>query len=122
MVNPFLGFPESTRFIIRPHGDESPFMWLQSLDNPKLAFVVIPPTTLIPAYQPKVPQAILADLELEKTKPELLLILTIPTGQPEKMTANLLGPVVLNPTKRLACQALLDPAVYELDWPVFTEE
>lgn len=122
MTRPFPGFPDSHRFVIRPHGKESPFFWLQSLDDPELAFVVIPAAILIPAYQPAIPEATLADLQLAGAGPELLLVLTIPHGKPEKMTANLLGPVVLNPGKRLACQALLDPAVYELAWPVFTEK
>ncbi len=122
MTSPFPGFPDSSRFILRPHGKESPFFWLQSVDEPDLAFVVIPSAALIPDYQPKIAETILTDLQLDGAAPELLLILTIPQGQPKKMTANLLGPVVLNPIKRLAYQAVLDPAVYELGWPVFKEE
>lgn len=122
MTSPFPGFLDSSRFILRPHSKESPFFWLQSLDDSELAFVVIPSASLIPDYKPKIAETTLADLQLDGTVPELLLILTIPQGKPEKMTANLLAPVVLNPNKRLACQALLDPAVYELGWPVFTKE
>lgn len=122
MTRAFPGFPDSKSFILRPHGEDSPFFWLQSLDDPELAFVVIPSSALIPDYQPKLPETTLADLDLQGSTPDILLILTIPHGEPKKMTANLLGPVILNPNKRLACQALLDPAVYELGWPVFTEE
>jgi flagellar assembly factor FliW len=122
MASPFPGFPDSQRFIIRPHGKESPFFWLQSLEDPELAFVVISSTALIPDYQPKIAETTLLDLQLKGAPPELLLILTIPHGEPKKMTANLLGPIVLNPAKRLACQALLDPSVYELGWPVFIEK
>lgn len=124
MTSPFPGFPDSSRFILRPHGKESqsPFFWLQSLDDSELAFVVIPAASLIPDYKPKIAETILADLNLGGAAPELLLILTIPQGQPEKMTANLLGPVVLNPKERLAYQAVLDPAVYDLGWTVFKEE
>ncbi|MDR9501491.1 MAG: flagellar assembly protein FliW [Desulfurivibrionaceae bacterium] len=122
MTTPFPGFPDSRRFILRPHGPESPFFWLQSLDDPHLAFVVIPAATLLPDYRPKLGAATETELQLEGAAPDLLLILTIPPGQPEKMTANLLGPVALNPRKRLACQALLDPSLYELGWPVFTDK
>lgn len=122
MTTPFPGFPDSSRFILRPHGPESPFFWLQSLDDPHLAFVVIPAATLLPDYRPKLGAATETELQLEGAAPDLLLILTIPPGQPEKMTANLLGPVALNPRKRLACQALLDPSLYELGWPVFTDK
>lgn len=121
MTTPFLGFPDSHRFIMRPHGDKSPFMWLQSLDDPDLAFVVMPSAALIPQYTPEFPASTLKDLEINSTKPEILLILTIPHGKPLEMTANLLGPIVLNTEKRLACQALLDPAIYNVRWPVFTE-
>ncbi|MDH4331452.1 MAG: flagellar assembly protein FliW [Desulfobulbaceae bacterium] len=61
MTSPFLGFPDSKRFIVRPHGDESPFLWLQSLDDPKLAFVVTQATLLIPQYQAEIPGLIRQD-------------------------------------------------------------
>jgi flagellar assembly factor FliW len=121
MTTPFLGFPDSQRFIIRPHGDKSPFMWFQSLDDPDLAFVVIPSSSLIPQYNPEIAASTLKDLEIGSAKPELLLILTIPEGKPLEMTANLLGPIVLNTGKRLASQILLDPTLYEVQWPVFTD-
>ena len=121
MTTPFLGFPDSKRFIIKPHGEQSPFMWFQSLDDQELAFVMIPSASLIPQYAPEIPASTKEDLQTKSKKPELLLILTIPEGKPMEMTANLLGPVVLNAEKRLACQILLDPTVYEICWPVFTE-
>lgn len=119
MIRAFPGFPDSNRFIIRPHSRESALLWLQSLDDPALAFVVIPAVALRPDYRPTIPESTLRDLELGDNAPELLLILTIPHGEPKKMTANLLGPVVINPHKRLACQVVLDPTIYELAWPVF---
>jgi flagellar assembly factor FliW len=120
MASPFLGFPESTRFVLRPHGEKSPFMWLQSLDNPELAFVVIQPEVIKPDYQPTLPEAVGHELELKDgDQPEILLILTIPPGRPMEMTANLLGPVVINTNGRLARQAVLDHTRYETRWPVF---
>ena len=123
MTAPFLGFPESTRFMLKPHGPDSPFMWLQSLDNPNLAFVVIQPTILIPQYKPEISAFIKEELQISGSNDlELLLILTIPKNNPEKMTANLLGPVAINPIKRLAKQVLLDPVKYDACWPVFVED
>ncbi len=123
MTQPLLGFPESSRFVLRPHSEESPFLWLQSLDNPQLAFVVIQATTLLQEYQPAIPGSCRQDLQLNGSRPhDLLLLLTIPEGKPEEMTANLLGPLVINPAERLASQILLDPASYDPCWPVFTKE
>ena len=123
MVSPFLGFPDSRRFFLRPHSEKSPFLWLQSLDRPELAFVTIQPAIILPDYRPEIPSAVLRELELEPdTQPDLLVILTIPAGRPKEMTANLLGPVALNVERRLAKQVLLDPSRYNPCWPVFGAE
>ncbi|MDD5758337.1 MAG: flagellar assembly protein FliW [Desulfobulbaceae bacterium] len=119
MTTPLLGFAEERQFILLPHGPKSAFWWLQSVGNPDLAFVVIQPTIINQAYQPAIPPHCQQELQVaSQSELEILVILTIPKGQPEAMTANLLGPVVLNPTKKLAKQVLLDPAQYDLCWPV----
>lgn len=123
MTSPFLGFPGSRRFIIKPHGEASPFLWLQSLDDPKLAFVVTQAALLVPQYQPEISALIRQELQAAPEQAlEILLILTIPRENPEGMTANLLGPVVINSQRRLAKQVLQDPTRYDACWPVFTME
>lgn len=123
MTSPFLGFPGSKRFIVKPHGENSPFLWLQSLDDPKLAFVLIQAALLIPQYQPEISTLIRQELQASPDQAlEVLLILTVPRENPEGMTANLLGPVVINSDKRLAKQVLQDPTRYDACWPVFVME
>ncbi len=123
LTSAFPGFPESKRFMLRQHSSKSPFMWLQSLDNPDLAFVVIQASRLVPQYQPKLPPFAIKDLGSPAAGDlDLLLILAIPKGKPEAMTANLLGPVVVNTRKKLAKQVLLDPTQYDACWPVFEAE
>lgn len=98
-------------------------MWFQSLDDPGLAFVVIQAMVLVPQYQPELPGATRKELEAGPDMAlDILLILTIPKNNPQGMTANLLGPLVINSDKRLAKQVLLDPTVYAACWPVFTQD
>lgn len=119
MTTPFLGFAEERRFILLPHGPDSVFWWLQSVDNPDLAFVVIQPAKIAPQFNPAIAPQLRQEVQAaESAELELLVILTIPKGRPEAMTANLLGPILLNPVKRLAKQILLDPAQYDPCWPV----
>lgn len=119
MTTPFLGFAEERRFILLPHGPGSAFWWLQAVDNPDLAFVVIQPAVVNPQYQPAIPLHCQQELQAAgQSDLEILIILTIPKGQPEAMTANLLGPLILNPIKKLAKQTLLDPTRYDPCWPV----
>ena len=123
MTTPFLGFPDSIHFILRLHDNDSPFVWLQSLDDPELAFVMINPTPLIPSYRPEISPSALEELAVEnQSQIELMVILTIPDGQIEQMTANLLGPVAINSAKRIAKQVILDPNVYDTRWKVLVEE
>jgi len=123
MTTPLLGFPTARQFVLKPHGEESPFLWLQALEDPQLAFVVIQAAVLFPEYRPFIPENVRRELEADgEERLEILLILTIPAANPQKMTANLLGPLAVNGRKRLARQILQDPAVYDSCWPVFAEE
>lgn len=123
MTSPILGFPDSRRFVLQPHGAQSPLMWLQSADDPQLAFVVIQPELIIPEYHPAIAMQLREELQAADDKDiELLIILTIPHNNPMGMTANLLAPLVINPNTRLARQTLLDPMAYDCCWPVFSEE
>ncbi len=119
MTSPFLGFPEDREFILLPHAPESPFWWLQAANNPQLAFVVIQPELVDTSYAPKISNNIRQELQIDTEKDqEILVILTIPKGHPEQMTANFLGPVVINATKKIAKQVLLDPARYTPCQPI----
>ena len=123
LTSPFLGFPSSLQFVLIPHSEDSAFWWLQAVDNPDLAFVVIRPSIITPHYQPEIPLTLFQELQAENHEEvELLAILTIPQGNPKAMTANLLGPVALNATKLLAKQILLDPNQYSACWPVFQQD
>ncbi len=102
-----LGFDYVKRFALLDTDDEkSPFMWLQALDEPELAFVVIRPDDFLPEYKLLVSQGDLEAVgEKDKEKLVVLAIVTIPAN-PSEMTANLQGPLVINPAKKLGRQAI----------------
>ncbi|MDY6850663.1 MAG: flagellar assembly protein FliW [Thermodesulfobacteriota bacterium] len=113
MPRGLIGFPEQKRYIILRHNPESPFFWFQAVDAPDLAFVIVDPLIFKPDYDVPLPKPLLADLKA--VKPEdlgIYVIVTIPTGHPEKMTANLLGPLLINTASRLARQLVLDKSRY----------
>jgi flagellar assembly factor FliW len=119
MTSPLPGFPDDRFFILLPHGPNAPFFWLQSTEKPDLAFIVISPDLVTPQYEPEVSPAVREELQIaKKQNPEFMIILTIPPGKPQEMTANLLGPVAYNAEKRLAKQIILDPKKYDPCWPI----
>jgi flagellar assembly factor FliW len=102
-----LGFDFIKKFIIMDAEDEgSPFKWMQAFDEKDLAFVIIRPLDFMEEYE-----LVIAQNDLDTVKSdnidELLVfaIVTIPEN-PRKMTANLQGPIIVNPLKRLGKQAI----------------
>jgi len=114
-----LGFPEAKRYVLLPHRENSPFFWLQAVDVPELAFVVVDPKLFFPDYDPKLPPEAKKELHLrEGDELCFLTIVTIPKEKPEEMTVNLLGPIAVNVSRRLAKQVVLDARRYPLREPL----
>jgi len=117
-----LGFPEQKRYVLIPHRPGSPFFWLQSVDMPELAFVAITPSVCLADYEFDIPDNVQEELELTSAEQaETLLIVTIPKDNPKCITANLLGPVVINTEKRLGMQVVLDLNTYPVQYPLNPE-
>ncbi len=107
-----LGFSRFQRFVLIEHKRESPFLWLQSVDNPDLAFVVIDPAHILPDYRLPL-AAVMKELGAETPDDiKILAILTIPPGAPQEMTANLMGPLVINLRNRKGKQLVIEDPRY----------
>lgn len=114
-----LGFPESRRFVIFDGPEGTPFKWLQAVDDPALAFVICDPFLFKSDYRPALPEAELAPLAIEKSEDLVVcVILSIP-ADPWQMTANLLGPLIFNASRKLGRQVVLAGTEYPVKHPVF---
>jgi len=103
-----LGFPEQQRYVILDHDTEAPFKWLQSAEEPALAFVIMDPALFYPGYQIDVPADALAEIKAgEEEEPALVVILTIPSDDPGRITANLRGPLIISHQTKLGKQLVL---------------
>ncbi len=103
-----LGFPLSKRFLMFPYGNDSSFFWLQSVDEPEIAFIVVNPFDFFADMEFAVQDEDAESLELERGEDvEVFTLVTIPEGRPEEMRTNLAGPVVVNVQNRLGKQILL---------------
>jgi flagellar assembly factor FliW len=115
------GFEDHHLFTLVPHhnadtGKGSPFVWLQSLEDSNLAFLLMEPHQIFPDYAPRIPRADLESLTLsdEAVTPRLYALLTIPNGDPCGITANLMAPVLINGRDRVAKQVVLNTDQYGL--------
>lgn len=117
----FIGFPSWQRFVLLPHREDSPFWFLQSVDEPALAFVVMDPREAVPDYVARVPAAQLADVGIETPQDvERAVVLALVTlrGEPAGATANLKAPLVINPARRLGVQVILEGSPYAIRHPI----
>ena len=115
-----LGFPEWTRYVILDHDTDAPFKWLHCVEEASLAFVVIDPALFNQNYQVTISEEARFEVAGNETDElSLVVILTIPSDDPSAVTANLRGPLLMNPRTRL-CKQLVLTEDYPTRYPVFT--
>ncbi|MBF0434730.1 MAG: flagellar assembly protein FliW [Magnetococcales bacterium] len=103
-----LGFPLSNRFLLFPYGQDSSFFWLQSVDEPEIAFIVVNPFDFFADLEFAIQDEDTEQLGLERGEDvEVFTLVTIPEGRPEEMRTNLAGPVVVNTVNRKGKQILI---------------
>jgi len=108
------GFEEQKRFIIVDNPDEeNPFKWLQSLDDTELAFVIINPFLFKEDYEFDIPEHILEKLRIKEEKDVLVYSIVHISEEIENMTANLIGPIIINTKEMLGKQIVLDDSRYK---------
>jgi flagellar assembly factor FliW len=121
MISPIFGFALSRRYCLlpAPEGEESPFRWLQSLDQPELAFIVVNPFEFFPEYDIELPTPDQRELEIE-TPDEcvVLALVSVPAGDPAAITANLVAPLVINARTSGARQVVLYESGYFTKHPL----
>ncbi|SDZ32899.1 flagellar assembly factor FliW [Proteiniborus ethanoligenes] len=108
------GFEEEKRFVIIDNPEDGvPFKWLQSLDETELAFVIINPFIFKQDYEFNIPDQTIEKLKIKEEKDVAVYsIVNIPEDI-TKMTANLLGPVIINIKEMLGKQIVLDDNRYK---------
>jgi len=90
------GFEDNTEYVIIGKQEEQPFEWLQSLQDPELAFVIIQPHFIREHYRLSLLPDDLQDVGANDTEDVIsYVIVTIPED-PDEMTVNLKGPLIVN--------------------------
>lgn len=118
-----LGFDHLKKFCIVDPADETLIMWLQSAENPEVAFPILEPKIFKADYKVRLSANELRLLNIDSTKGKDTLvfsILTIPSEISE-MTANLKAPLVINTASRIARQVVLQENEYSVKFPIYKE-
>ena len=116
-----LGFADLKRFVLLDDPNDDIFAWLQSCDEPAIAFPVLEPELLTENYKVTLAKADLDALRLTSLEgARLFCIITIP-DDPTQMTANLKAPVVINVSMKMARQCVLQDNHLAIREPIFSK-
>ena len=115
-----LGFAALKSFVIVER-DRQHFKWLQSVDDPSVAFVLGDPLSFYPSYLAVIKRTELqAIAPLEERDLVLSVIMTVASA-PEDISANLCAPLIFNLANRRAMQYVLNDQRYPVKYFVFKE-
>lgn len=107
------GFENVKKYIIiGEENAQSPFNWLQSVDEPKLAFVIINPFIIVKNYEINLDNGALKELEIEKEEDVLVYSIVVVPEDINKMSMNLQAPLIINARNRKGMQLILDTDRY----------
>ncbi len=109
-----MGFEEYSKFYLLDNNDEnSIFKVLQSADKEDLSWIVIDPFIPFPDYELEVHDGDIASLGIQSQKDVIALVMvTIVDGDYQNMTANLLGPIIINIKNKLGKQCIIKSDKY----------
>jgi flagellar assembly factor FliW len=116
-----LGFENLKQFFVVDPGDSTLILWLQSIDDEKIAFPIIEPKIYKPDYVAKLLPADMNSVELESlSQAKIYSILTIPSDI-TLMSANLKAPIVINNEKKIAKQIVLQDSKLNVKHEMYKE-
>lgn len=105
-----LGFPQHKRFALVQTSTEAVFYWLQSVDDPALAFVVCDPAAFVADYQVPIRPDDMQTLDISDLGDSQLFVIVNKVD--DQLTANLLGPLLVGGRSLLGRQLVLSDKRY----------
>lgn len=111
-----VGLPRLRRMVLVRRPDLEPFLWLASLDDPSVAFVVVNPRAIFAGYKASEEMRHLAALPGDE-EPVLLAIVLV-AEEWAQSSVNLRAPLLISPRTMTGRQVVLSGGVRRLDEPL----
>ena len=122
-VMPIIGFNDLTKYTILDPNKDTLFKWLQSVEEPSLAFPIISVAALNYDYSVDLSDNVINALEIKNAESLLVMNITsIPQDNPRGTTKNLLAPLIFNLDTQKAGQIVLSGSGYDISYPMFKKD
>lgn len=113
-----LGFEDIKDYVLLANPGEEPFLWLQVVNNPSLAFLVLSPFSVLPNYRPDIAAEDAEFLKLREAGDALIFNIVTMRGA-QNATLNLKGPIVLNRHTLIGKQVIpVNATEYSVQYPL----
>src|SRR5574344_78596 len=100
------GFEDYKKYAII-ESEYKPFIWLQSIDDQNLAFLMVDPFIVCGDYEADIDDASLAKIDVKSPEDVIVMAIVTVPGNGERITANLQGPLVINKKNNMCEQVIL---------------
>ena len=114
------GFEDFTEYVLLDAQHE-PFLWLQSVDEKEIAFIIINPFLFRKDYEVNVTNEELAEIGIKSAESALIFVIVTVPQDGGSMTANLQGPVIINKETMTAMQAILSDQKWKTKHDIIAE-
>ena len=103
------GFEKVKKYVLVDNEEaESPFKWLQGVDNTDLAFVIVNPFAIKKNYEFKVDDETLKAMDIVDTESIAVYCIVVVPQDINKMSMNLQAPLIINVANGKGRQYILD--------------
>lgn len=102
------GYMHLKGYLLIRNEDTEPFVWLVSVEDPEVSFLMVNPLLFCPDYSPNITKRDLTELAIDSPQSLLMYsIVTLHSTDILQTTANLCGPILINLAKKIGKQLVL---------------
>ncbi len=114
-----LGLSHLKKFVLCEGNDLAPFKYLVSTESPEIAFLLLNPKEILTDYEVPIKEDTSAQLLFQGQETLVYYVIVTPSSDMRNTTANLLAPLVLNPTSMRGCQVIQEQGAYSVKYSLF---
>ena len=116
-----VGFEDLRAFVVMPNEKEGPLFWIQSIDDPQVAFILTDPTGFYFDYKVVPDGRERQKLGIDEDD-ECLIVSVVSVSADRKITLNLAAPILFAPKTNRALQVILEGTQFSPQTPLPTVE
>ncbi len=116
-----VGFENLRKFIVMPNEKEGPLFWIQSVEDPQIAFILTDPTSFYYDYRVVPDGREREKLGIDESG-DCLIVSVVSVSSEREITLNLAAPILFAPETNRALQVILEGTNFSPQTPLPTVE